>query len=320
MENNNNNDNLRRGNRGRQKVEMVKMKNESNLQVTFSKRRSGLFKKASELCTLCGAEMALVVFSPGRKVFSFGHPSVEEVVERYSNCQRFIPADQMVSAGDVSGVGTGAGNGTLQLIEAHRNANLRELNAQLAQVMGRLDLERKRGEEMSKLRKASQAQCWWENPVDQLDMEQLGQLKKSLEELKKVVQHQADRILMQASVAVNNASSVIAYTPVPPPPPPLQTPQFYPAVGGSGSGQQGGGNMMVVPHNNNNANTNNMTTNMINMNGGFSTNNNSPVPVVNNHGMMNMASLPLAPPPPPRQNRHSHGFNNSIGYGRGGYY
>ncbi|KAL9317339.1 hypothetical protein ACSQ67_013856 [Phaseolus vulgaris] len=46
--------------RGRQKIEMKKMSNESNLQVTFSKRRSGLFKKASELCTLCGAHVALV--------------------------------------------------------------------------------------------------------------------------------------------------------------------------------------------------------------------------------------------------------------------
>ncbi|KAM3377356.1 hypothetical protein P3S68_009769 [Capsicum galapagoense] len=65
--------------RGRKKVEIVKMKNESNMQVTFSKRRAGLFKKASELCTLCGAEIAIVVFSPGKanKVYSFGHPSVE---------------------------------------------------------------------------------------------------------------------------------------------------------------------------------------------------------------------------------------------------
>ncbi|KAG5070144.1 hypothetical protein JHK85_002521 [Glycine max] len=32
------------------------MTNKSNLQVPFSKRRSGVLKKASELCTLCGAE------------------------------------------------------------------------------------------------------------------------------------------------------------------------------------------------------------------------------------------------------------------------
>ncbi|KAL5070227.1 hypothetical protein RYX36_021114 [Vicia faba] len=53
--------------RGRQKIEMKKMSNKSNLQVTFSKRRSGIFKKASELCTLCDANVAIVVFSPGEK-------------------------------------------------------------------------------------------------------------------------------------------------------------------------------------------------------------------------------------------------------------
>ncbi|KEH34709.1 MADS-box transcription factor family protein [Medicago truncatula] len=56
------------------------MSNESNLQVTFSKRHSGLFKKASELCTLCGAYVTLIIFSPSEKVFSFGQPSVETVI------------------------------------------------------------------------------------------------------------------------------------------------------------------------------------------------------------------------------------------------
>ena len=101
---------------GRQKVEMVKMKVDSNLQVTFSKRRSGLFKKASELCTLCGAEIAIVVFSPGKKVFSFGHPELGNVIDRYLG--RNPPES----------------SGTLQLIEAHRNANVRELNMQLTEV------------------------------------------------------------------------------------------------------------------------------------------------------------------------------------------
>ncbi|KAL4318938.1 hypothetical protein GQ457_18G013720 [Hibiscus cannabinus] len=66
-------------NLGRQKVEMVKMTNESHLLVTFSKRRAGLFKKASELSTLCVAEVVIVVFSPGKKVYTFGHPSVDAV-------------------------------------------------------------------------------------------------------------------------------------------------------------------------------------------------------------------------------------------------
>lgn len=101
---------------GRQKIEMAKIKDESNLQVTFSKRRSGLFKKASELSTLCGVEIAIIVFSPGNKVFSFGHPDVENIINRYlhHNTKDTSP--------------------TWQLIEAHRNAIIRRLNTQLTEV------------------------------------------------------------------------------------------------------------------------------------------------------------------------------------------
>ncbi|ESR35971.1 hypothetical protein CICLE_v10030142mg [Citrus x clementina] len=169
--------------KGRQKVEMVKMPNESNLQVTFSKRRTGLFKKASELCTLCGADIAIIVFSPGKKVFSFGHPCVETIVDRYLT--RNPPQI----------------SGTMQLIEAHRNASVRELNMQLTQVtvLNQLEIEKKRGEELNQMRKASQAQCWWEAPIEELNLPQLEQLKMSLEELKKNVGKQAEKMLIQSS-------------------------------------------------------------------------------------------------------------------------
>ncbi|XWS67525.1 hypothetical protein CRYUN_Cryun04dG0013900 [Craigia yunnanensis] len=164
---------------GRQKVEMVKMKVDSNLQVTFSKRRSGLFKKASELCTLCGAEIAIVVFSPGKKVFSFGHPELGNVIDRYLG--RNPPET----------------SGTLQLIEAHRNANVRELNMQLTEVVSQLEAEKMRGEELNQMRKASQNQYWWEAPIDELSLPQLQQLKSALEEMKKNVSKQAEKLLIQ---------------------------------------------------------------------------------------------------------------------------
>ncbi|XP_019434340.1 PREDICTED: agamous-like MADS-box protein AGL61 [Lupinus angustifolius] len=60
---------------------------DNNLQVTFSKRRTGLFKKASELCTLCDAKIGLVVFSPTNKDFSFGDPSIDAVIDYYQMSQ-----------------------------------------------------------------------------------------------------------------------------------------------------------------------------------------------------------------------------------------
>lgn len=55
----------------RQKIEIKKIDNPTARQVTFSKRRRGLFKKAQELSTLCDAEVALIVFSTTGKLFEY---------------------------------------------------------------------------------------------------------------------------------------------------------------------------------------------------------------------------------------------------------
>ena len=55
----------------RQKIEIKKIDNITSRQVTFSKRRRGLFKKAQELSTLCDAEMALIVFSSTGKLYEY---------------------------------------------------------------------------------------------------------------------------------------------------------------------------------------------------------------------------------------------------------
>ncbi|RDY08515.1 Agamous-like MADS-box protein AGL62, partial [Mucuna pruriens] len=192
--------------RGRQKVEMKKMSNESNLQVTFSKRRSGLFKKASELCTLCGADVALIVFSPGEKVFSFGHPNVDAVIDRY--LARAPPPN----------------SGTMQFLEAHRMANLSGLNAQLTEMNNQLDEERKRHEELARLKKGAQAQMWWALPIEEMSRAQLEQYKVALEELKKHVPRLADGAMLQSAMKPPqfypgaSSSSNIVHQPHPPSP------------------------------------------------------------------------------------------------------
>ena len=69
--------------RGHQRIEMKKIEKRSQLQVTFSKRRAGLFKKAGELSILCGVNVAVIAVSPAGKVFSFGSPSVDAVIDRF---------------------------------------------------------------------------------------------------------------------------------------------------------------------------------------------------------------------------------------------
>jgi hypothetical protein len=71
---------------GRGRVELKRIENKINRQVTFSKRRNGLLKKAYELSVLCDAEVALIVFSSRGKLYEFGsagyicmHASVDRV-------------------------------------------------------------------------------------------------------------------------------------------------------------------------------------------------------------------------------------------------
>ncbi|RRT49727.1 hypothetical protein B296_00052190 [Ensete ventricosum] len=58
------------GRRG--KVELKRIENKVNRQVTFEKRRNGLLKKAYELSVLCDVDVALIIFSSrGRRLFEF---------------------------------------------------------------------------------------------------------------------------------------------------------------------------------------------------------------------------------------------------------
>ncbi|XP_028769047.1 MADS-box protein SOC1 isoform X1 [Neltuma alba] len=68
----------------RGKTQMKRIENATSRQVTFSKRRNGLLKKAFELSVLCDAEVALIIFSPRGKLYEFASSSsLHETIERY---------------------------------------------------------------------------------------------------------------------------------------------------------------------------------------------------------------------------------------------
>ncbi|CAF2042191.1 agamous-like MADS-box protein AGL3 [Brassica rapa] len=70
---------------GRGKVELKRIENKINRQVTFAKRRNGLLKKAYELSVLCDAEIALLIFSNRGKLYEFcSSPSgMAKTIEKY---------------------------------------------------------------------------------------------------------------------------------------------------------------------------------------------------------------------------------------------
>ncbi|XP_057961741.1 agamous-like MADS-box protein MADS2 isoform X8 [Malania oleifera] len=72
---------------GRGKVVLKRIENTINRQVTFAKRRNGLLKKAYELCILCDAEVALIIFSNRGKIYEFcSSSSMAKTIEKYQRC------------------------------------------------------------------------------------------------------------------------------------------------------------------------------------------------------------------------------------------
>ncbi|XP_021910321.1 truncated transcription factor CAULIFLOWER A-like isoform X2 [Carica papaya] len=83
---------------GRGRVQLKRIENKINRQVTFSKRRAGLLKKAHEISVLCDAEVALIVFSHKGKLFEYSTDScMEKILERY---ERYSYAERQLVAPD----------------------------------------------------------------------------------------------------------------------------------------------------------------------------------------------------------------------------
>ncbi|CAN6482302.1 unnamed protein product [Victoria cruziana] len=69
---------------GRGKIVIRRIDNSTSRQVTFSKRRNGLLKKAKELAILCDADVGLIVFSSTGKLYDFASSSMKGIIDRYS--------------------------------------------------------------------------------------------------------------------------------------------------------------------------------------------------------------------------------------------
>lgn len=67
-------------------MEIKKIEDKSSRQVTFSKRRNGLMKKAKELSVLCDVDVAVLIFSGRGKLYDFcSTNSLAKILQRYRN-------------------------------------------------------------------------------------------------------------------------------------------------------------------------------------------------------------------------------------------
>ncbi|XP_004498359.2 agamous-like MADS-box protein MADS9 [Cicer arietinum] len=70
---------------GRGKIEIKRIENSSNRQVTYSKRKNGILKKAKEITVLCDAKVSLIIFAASGKMHDYISPSTTliDILERY---------------------------------------------------------------------------------------------------------------------------------------------------------------------------------------------------------------------------------------------
>ncbi|XP_028246819.1 agamous-like MADS-box protein AGL29 [Glycine soja] len=175
---------------GRRKIEIAEVKDPNTRQVTFSKRRSGLFKKANELSILCGVEIAMVVFSIGNKPYSFGHPSVDVVATK------FLQQATTNSNDDAQGKNNNNPNSN----EVVDGDNMERLNQQLSNLQAQILEEEKKGARHDERLK--------QHEVTQVS--QYAELQGSCLELQRKVKDNVDAI--EVSEYSDEDSSIMGYT------------------------------------------------------------------------------------------------------------
>lgn len=145
----------------REKIQIKKIDNTTARQVTFSKRRRGLFKKAEELSVLCDADVALIIFSSTGKLFEYSSSSMKEILEKHHLHSKNLVRLEQPSL-------------ELQLVE---NSNCSRLSREVAERSHQL--RQLRGEDLQGL-----------------NIEELQQLERSLETgLGRVIEKKAEKIM-----------------------------------------------------------------------------------------------------------------------------
>ncbi|KAJ4827719.1 hypothetical protein Tsubulata_018043 [Turnera subulata] len=152
--------------KGKQKIEIKEIENDVTKLTTFSKRRSGITRKASNLATLTGAHVAVGIYSPGGKLYTFGSSSFESVTNRFLGMETSDFCDN-----------------TVLTLGAQRQSRIDDLNQQVNQLMQKLGEEKKKKKVMKKKLEGVERNGWWEAKVEHLQKPELLELEKKFKEL-----------------------------------------------------------------------------------------------------------------------------------------
>ncbi|XP_028059193.1 truncated transcription factor CAULIFLOWER A-like isoform X2 [Camellia sinensis] len=187
---------------GRGRVQLKRIENKINRQVTFSKRRSGLLKKAHEISILCDAEIALIIFSTKGKLFEYSTDScMERILERY---ERYSHAERQLIATDTES------QGSWTLENAKLKARLEVLQKNQRHLMGE-DLDTLNLKELQNLEhQLDSALKHIRTRKNQLMYESISELQKKIKEKEKKEKEQQAQLEQHQNHDLNSSSVVIS--------------------------------------------------------------------------------------------------------------
>ncbi|XP_020414814.1 truncated transcription factor CAULIFLOWER A isoform X1 [Prunus persica] len=156
---------------GRGKVQLKRIDDKIRRQVTFSKRRSGLIKKARELSVLCSVEVGLIIFSAKGRLYEFcSGESLGKVLERYQ-----IHNDEENAAPK-----SGGGTGKVQKNPSEWNGLCAGPNRSLKTIQSELEAQN----------------------IENLDVTELTQLEKQLDTLLRQTRSRKTQLMMDSLTAL----------------------------------------------------------------------------------------------------------------------
>ncbi|KAK8570642.1 hypothetical protein V6N13_103046 [Hibiscus sabdariffa] len=156
--------NLGKKTRGRQKIEIKVFENEEDKLVTFSKRRSRIYNKISEITTPFGTDVLFICFSPAGKPFSFGHSSIESVANRLFNNNTPPPND----------------NSRL-LVEAQQKERINEILQNYNEASGQSDVAKEKQKILAQQASGRETNLWWEAVTPTISVANVNPLEGMVE-------------------------------------------------------------------------------------------------------------------------------------------
>ncbi|CAN1149110.1 Agamous-like MADS-box protein AGL61 [Linum perenne] len=158
---------------------MRTIEKDSEKMNTFSKRRGGIYKKASELVTLTACELGFLVFSPTGKALGFAHPSFEYIAKRFTGRGQLEPPPFPYN------------------MDGPRQARIDQLTETYNDTLEVFDTNRSTVVTLKGLVAGKPMNNWWNRSIDDVVPEEIEELENVvLEVFNRVEQRKVDILML----------------------------------------------------------------------------------------------------------------------------